>query len=231
MEITIKINGRFMCGIPGHKPDEYVHKLRDRHDVTVSSIGPDRKRRTVSYPSVEHEARNAREAEAAAPEEYASARTSTLNAHYSRPAIVRAIYEAVGNMGFKTGNILEPSCGVGNFFGMLPESMAASKLYGVELDSISGRIAQQLYPKANITIRGFEKTGFPDGFFDLAIGNVPFGNYSLVDRRYDKEHLLMACMEQYHRFFNAGSRSDQSDMPESPEGKTPSEGETRWQIC
>ncbi len=125
------------------------------------------------------------------PEEYASARTSTLNAHYSRPAIVRAIYEAVGNMGFKTGNILEPSCGVGNFFGMLPESMAASKLYGVELDSISGRIAQQLYPKASITIRGFEKTGFPDGFFDLAIGNVPFGNYSLADRRYDKEHLLI----------------------------------------
>ena len=114
-----------------------------------------------------------------------------MNAHYSRPAIVRVIYEAVGNMGFKTGNILEPSCGVGNFFGMLLESMAASKLYGVELDSVSGRIAQQLYPKANITIRGFEKTGFPDGFFDLAIGNVPFGNYSLVDRRYDKEHLLI----------------------------------------
>ena len=125
------------------------------------------------------------------PEEYASARTSTLNAHYSRPAIVRAIYEVVENIGFKTGNILEPSCGVGNFFGMLPESMAASKLYGVELDSVSGRIAQQLYPKASITIRGFEKTGFPDGFFDLAIGNVPFGNYSLADRRYDKEHLLI----------------------------------------
>ena len=125
------------------------------------------------------------------PEEYASARKSTLNAHYSRPAIVKAIYEAVENMGFKTGNILEPSCGIGNFFGLLPESMAASKLYGVELDSISGRIAQQLYPKANITIRGFEKSGFPDGFFDLAIGNVPFGNYSLADRRYDKEHLLI----------------------------------------
>ena len=125
------------------------------------------------------------------PEEYASARKSTLNAHYSRPAIIKAIYEAVENMGFKAGNILEPSCGIGNFFGLLPESMAASKLYGVELDSISGRIAQQLYPKANIAIRGFEKSGFPDGFFDLAIGNVPFGNYSLVDRRYDREHLLI----------------------------------------
>ena len=125
------------------------------------------------------------------PEEYASARKSTLNAHYTRPAIVRAIYEAVENMGFKTGNILEPACGVGNFFGLLPESMAASKLYGVELDSISGRIAQQLYPKASIAVRGFEKSGFPDGFFDLAIGNVPFGNYSLTDRRYDKEHLLI----------------------------------------
>ena len=125
------------------------------------------------------------------PEEYASARASTLNAHFTRPAIIRAIYEVVENMGFRTGNILEPSCGVGNFFGLLPESMAASKLYGVELDSVSGRIAQQLYPKANIDIRGFEKSDFPDGFFDLAIGNVPFGNYSLADRRYDKEHFLI----------------------------------------
>ena len=125
------------------------------------------------------------------PEEYASARASTLNAHYTRPAIIKAIYEAVGNMGFRTGNILEPSCGIGNFFGLLPESMAASRLYGVELDSITGRIAQQLYPKAHISIQGFEKSDFPDGFFDLAIGNVPFGGYKLVDRRYDRENLLI----------------------------------------
>ena len=125
------------------------------------------------------------------PAEYASARASTLNAHYTRPAIIKAIYEAVESMGFKTGNILEPSCGIGNFFGLLPESMAASRLYGVELDSITGRIAQQLYPKANISIQGFEKSDFPDGFFDLAIGNVPFGGYKLVDRRYDKENLLI----------------------------------------
>ena len=125
------------------------------------------------------------------PAEYASARASTLNAHYTRPAIIKAIYEAVESMGFKTGNILEPSCGIGNFFGLLPESMAASRLYGVELDSITGRIAQQLYPNANISIQGFEKSEFPDGFFDLAIGNVPFGGYKLVDRRYDKENLLI----------------------------------------
>ena len=125
------------------------------------------------------------------PAEYASARASTLNAHYTRPTIVKAIYEAVESMGFKTGNILEPSCGIGNFFGLLPESMAASRLYGVELDSITGRIAQQLYPNANISIQGFEKSEFPDGFFDLAIGNVPFGGYKLVDRRYDKENLLI----------------------------------------
>ncbi len=125
------------------------------------------------------------------PAEYASARASTLNAHYTRPAIVKAIYEAVENMGFKSGNILEPSCGIGNFFGLLPESMATSSLYGVELDSITGRIAQQLYPNANISIQGFEKSEFPDGFFDLAIGNVPFGGYKLVDRRYDKENLLI----------------------------------------
>ena len=125
------------------------------------------------------------------PAEYASARASTLNAHYTRPTIVKAIYEAVENMGFKSGNILEPSCGIGNFFGLLPESMAASRLYGVELDSITGRIAQQLYPNANISIQGFEKSDFPDGFFDLAIGNVPFGGYKLVDRRYDRENLLI----------------------------------------
>ncbi len=123
--------------------------------------------------------------------EYKSARASTLNAHYSSPLVIKAIYEAIGNMGFEKGNILEPSCGVGNFFGLLPKSMAASKLYGVELDSITGRIAQQLYPKARITVRGYEKTDFPDSFFDLAIGNVPFGNYPVVDQRYDRERFLI----------------------------------------
>ena len=119
------------------------------------------------------------------PEEYAAARGSTLNAHYTSPTVIRAIYEAVGRMGFKTGNILEPSCGVGNFFGMLPESMAGSKLYGVELDSISGRIARQLYPKADITVAGFENTDRRD-FYDLAIGNVPFGQYLVNDKAYNK---------------------------------------------
>ena len=118
-------------------------------------------------------------------EEYAAARGSTLNAHYTSPTVIRAIYEAVGHMGFETGNILEPSCGVGNFFGMLPESMAGSKLYGVELDSISGRIAKQLYPKADITVAGFETTDRRD-FYDLAIGNVPFGQYQVRDKAYDK---------------------------------------------
>ncbi len=119
------------------------------------------------------------------PEEYAAARGSTLNAHYTSPTVIRAIYEAVGRMGFETGNILEPSCGVGNFFGMLPENMAGSKLYGVELDSISGRIAQQLYPKADITVAGFETTDRRD-FYDLAVGNVPFGQYQVRDKAYDK---------------------------------------------
>ena len=119
------------------------------------------------------------------PEEYASARASTLNAHYTSPTVIKAIYEAVGNMGFTAGNILEPSCGVGNFFGLLPEGMAASRLYGVELDSISGRIARQLYPQAEITVAGFETTDRRD-FFDLAIGNVPFGQYKVSDRAYDK---------------------------------------------
>lgn len=119
------------------------------------------------------------------PEEYAAARASTLNAHYTSPTVIRAIYEAVEQMGFRTGNILEPSCGVGNFFGMLPESMAGSRLYGVELDSISGRIAQQLYPKADITVAGFETTDRRD-FYDLAIGNVPFGQYQVNDKAYNK---------------------------------------------
>ncbi len=119
------------------------------------------------------------------PEEYAAARASTLNAHYTSPTVIKAIYEAVGNMGFQTGNILEPAMGVGNFFGMLPESMKSSRLYGVELDSITGRIAKQLYPKADITVAGFETTDRRD-FFDLAIGNVPFGQYQVNDRAYNK---------------------------------------------
>ena len=119
------------------------------------------------------------------PEEYAAARTSTLNAHYTSPTVIRAIYEAVEKMGFRTGNILEPSCGVGNFFGMLPDSMAGSRLYGVELYSISGRIAKQLYPKADITVAGFETTDRRD-FYDLAIGNVPFGQYQVNDKAYNK---------------------------------------------
>ena len=120
-----------------------------------------------------------------APEEYEAARASTLNAHYTSPTVIRAIYDAVEQMGFRTGNILEPSCGVGNFFGMLPESMAGSRLYGVELDSISGRIARQLYPKADITVAGFETTDRRD-FYDLAIGNVPFGQYQVNDKAYNK---------------------------------------------
>ena len=119
------------------------------------------------------------------PEEYAAARASTLNAHYTSPTVIRAIYDAVENMGFQTGNILEPSMGVGNFFGMLPESMKSSRLYGVELDSITGRIAKQLYPKADITVAGFETTDRKD-FFDLAVGNVPFGQYHVSDRAFDK---------------------------------------------
>ena len=119
------------------------------------------------------------------PEEYTAARASTLNAHYTSPTVIRAIYDAVEQMGFRTGNILEPSCGVGNFFGMLPESMAGSRLYGVELDSISGRIARQLYPKADITVAGFETTDRRD-FYDLAVGNVPFGNYKVNDKAYNK---------------------------------------------
>ncbi|MBR3861706.1 MAG: DEAD/DEAH box helicase family protein [Oscillospiraceae bacterium] len=117
--------------------------------------------------------------------EYTAARGSTLNAHYTSPTVIRAIYEAVGNMGFQTGNILEPSLGVGNFFGMLPEEMRSSRLYGVELDSISGRMAKQLYPKANITVAGFETTDRRD-FYDLAVGNVPFGQYQVDDRAYNK---------------------------------------------
>jgi len=116
--------------------------------------------------------------------EYVSARASTLNAHYTSPTVIRAIYDAVEQMGFRTGNILEPAMGVGNFFGLLPESMAGSRLYGVELDSLTGRIARQLYPEADITVAGFETTDRRD-FFDLAVGNVPFGNYQVNDKAYN----------------------------------------------
>ena len=131
-------------------------------------------------------AREYRELSAAlTPQEYEAARASTLNAHYTSPVVIRAMYDAVAQMGFTGGNILEPSMGVGNFFGLLPESMQDSRLYGVELDSITGRIARQLYPKADITVAGFETTDRRD-FFDLAIGNVPFGNYKVNDRAYNK---------------------------------------------
>lgn len=129
------------------------------------------------------------------PEEYAAARSSTLNAHYTSPTVIQAIYEAVGRMGFETGNILEPSMGVGNFFGMLPEKMRNSRLYGVELDPVSGRIAKQLYPKADITVGGFETTDRRD-FFDLAIGNVPLVSIrsmtSLQQAEFQYSQLLFA---------------------------------------
>ena len=124
-------------------------------------------------------------------EEYKMARASTINAHYTSPVVIKAIYDAVENMGFTTGNILEPACGTGHFFGMLPDSMKSSRLYGIELDSITGKIAKKLYPNANILITGFEKTELPDNFFDLAIGNVPFGNYKLSEKRYDNNNFLI----------------------------------------
>lgn len=125
-------------------------------------------------------------------DEYKAAAESTLNAHYTSPEIIGAMYKALNNFGFNGGNVLEPAMGVGNFFGCMPESMNnASRLYGVELDSLTGRIAQQLYPQADIRVQGFEKSDFPDNFFDAAIGNVPFGNYGVADRRYDKEHFLI----------------------------------------
>ncbi|MDR1558995.1 MAG: DEAD/DEAH box helicase family protein [Clostridiales bacterium] len=120
------------------------------------------------------------------PDEYASARASTVNAHYSSPTVIKAIYKAIENMGLRNGNVLEPSCGIGNFFGLVPESMSEAKFFGVELDSLTGRIARQLYQKNNIAIQGFEKTELPDSFFDLAVGNVPFGSYGVNDKRYDK---------------------------------------------
>lgn len=133
-------------------------------------------------------------------EEYEAARASTLNAHYTSPTVIRAIYAAVEQLGFRSGNVLEPSCGVGNFFGMLPDSMKESRLYGVELDSITGRIAQQLYPKAHITIAGFETTDRRD-FFDLAIGNVPFGAYQVQDKAFARHNFLI------HDYFFGATRS------------------------
>ena len=124
-------------------------------------------------------------------EEYDSARESTLNAHYTSPVIIKAIYDAMERMGFSKGNILEPAMGIGNFFGMLPEKMQESRLYGVELDGITGRIARQLYPNADVKITGFEKTDYPNDSFDVAIGNVPFGQYKVADRAYDKHNFLI----------------------------------------
>ena len=118
--------------------------------------------------------------------EYAAARESTLTAFFTPPVVIRGIYAAMGQMGFTQGNILEPACGIGNFLGMLPESMSGSKLYGVELDDLSGRIARQLYQKSSIAVQGYEKTAFPDNFFDVAIGNVPFGQFHVPDKRYDR---------------------------------------------
>ncbi len=125
------------------------------------------------------------------PEEYASARESTLNAHYTSPVIIQAIYDAVGKMGFARGNVLDPAAGIGNFYGCLPEEMKGSRLYGAELDGITGRIAKQLYPHADIQITGFENTTYPNDFFDVAVGNVPFGQYKVSDRQYDKHNFLI----------------------------------------
>lgn len=125
------------------------------------------------------------------PEEYSSARESTLNAHYTSPVIIKSIYDAIGQMGFTRGNILEPAAGIGNFFGMLPDTMSESRLYGVELDGITGRIAKQLYPKADMKITGFEQTDYPNDFFDVAVGNVPFGQYKVSDKQYDKHNFLI----------------------------------------
>lgn len=124
-------------------------------------------------------------------EEYAAVRASTLTAFYTPPVVIRSIYQALTNMGFKTGNLLEPSCGIGNFIGMRPEALADSKIYGVELDGISGRIAQQLYQQSSIAVQGFEKTDLPDSFFDAAIGNVPFGSFKVIDKRYDRYNFLI----------------------------------------
>ena len=134
--------------------------------------------------------------------EYTAARESTLTAFYTPPVVIRGIYAALGQMGFTQGNILEPACGIGNFLGMLPESMSGSKLYGVELDDLSGRIARQLYQKSSIAVQGYEKTAFPDNFFDVAIGNVPFGQFHVADKRYDRlnfpihEYFIAKALDQ-----------------------------------
>ena len=134
--------------------------------------------------------------------EYAAARESTLTAFFTPPVVIRGIYAALGQMGFTQGNILEPACGIGNFLGMLPESMSGSKLYGVELDDLSGRIARQLYQKSSIAVQGYEKTAFPDNFFDVAIGNVPFGQFHVPDKRYDRlnfpihEYFIAKALDQ-----------------------------------
>lgn len=133
------------------------------------------------------------------PEEYSAARASTLNAFYTSPTVIRSMYEALENMGLKQGNILEPSCGVGNFMGLIPESMGKANMYGVELDPVSGRIAKQLYQKNKIAVQGFEETSYPDSFFDCVIGNVPFGAYQVSDRRYDRHHFMI------HDYFIAKS--------------------------
>ena len=133
------------------------------------------------------------------PEEYSAARASTLNAFYTSPTVIRSMYDALENMGLKQGNILEPSCGVGNFMGLIPESMGKANMYGVELDPVSGRIAKQLYQKNKIAVQGFEETSYPDSFFDCVIGNVPFGAYQVSDRRYDRHHFMI------HDYFIAKS--------------------------
>jgi len=132
-------------------------------------------------------------------EEYSAARASTLNAFYTSPTVIRSMYEVLENMGLKQGNILEPSCGVGNFMGLIPESMSKANMYGVELDPVSGRIAKQLYQKNKIAVQGFEETSYPDSFFDCVIGNVPFGAYQVSDRRYDRHHFMI------HDYFIAKS--------------------------
>ena len=133
------------------------------------------------------------------PEEYRAARASTLNAFYTSPTVIKAMYAALGNMGLKQGNILEPSCGVGNFMGLLPESMSTTNMYGVEFDPVSGQIAKQLYQKNRIAVQGFEETSYPDSFFDCVIGNVPFGAYQVSDRKYDRYHFMI------HDYFIAKS--------------------------
>ncbi|RGV18851.1 DNA methylase [Blautia obeum] len=133
------------------------------------------------------------------PEEYSAARASTLNAFYTSPTVIRSMYEVLENMGLKQGNILEPSCGVGNFMGLIPESMGKANMYGVELDPVSGRIAKQLYQKNKIAVQGFEEASYPDSFFDCVIGNVPFGAYQVSDRRYDRHHFMI------HDYFIAKS--------------------------